>query len=632
MVVNSTGFSGKPLDVLVALDRQGRIVGARIREQHEPILVIGVRPEDLDAFVARYVGHRVDEPLIVSRRARSAREIDAIHGATVSSLVMHNAILTAARAVAASRGVLEVGRVDIARFEPRDFQQLVAGGELAHRRWTVGEIDGLLAARGGRVFPPGSAEDLFLELYLALATPATIGRNLLGGHLYERLMAELRPGDQLLFVAGRGRWSFRGLEWRRSGVFDRIRLVQGDATIALGREDYRPVEKLALADAPELREIAVFRIPHGTGFDPAQPFRLQVRVDGRDVEGRAVSAIVALAYRIPARYLRRGPDVQPAPPWREVWRARRVDVAILLAALALLTIVLFAQDRVARSRRLHHRLRTGFLLFTLIWLGWYASAQLSVINVLTFMRSLLTGFRWDFFLLEPLIFVLWSYVAVALVFWGRGVYCGWLCPFGALQELLHLAARRLRLPPVELPFGLHEGLRTVKFVIFLAIFAVSLGSMEQAQTLVEVEPFKTAIVLRFAREPRFLFYVFVLLSLAVFIPRFYCRYLCPLGAALALPARGRQFEWLRRRRQCGSECRICQLQCPVGAIQPEGHIHPGECIYCLECQVNYYDDGLCPPLIQRRQRAERRAAMARAAREARRRDAADTLAPDAGRG
>lgn len=611
-VVNSTGFSGKPLDIAVGIDLRARITGARVVEQHEPILIIGIRPEDIDAFVARYVGRGIEEPIRVVRRGAGPGEVEAIAGATVSSLVINNAILTAARAVATSRGLIAGGRIDLASFEPLGFAELVADGSIVRRAWTVGEIDALLAPRQGAVFPPGDPDDLFVELVTGLATPARIGRNLLGDQLYEHVLSELELGDQLVFVAGRSRWSFKGTEWRRAGVFDRLRLIQGDRTFGFRAAQHRRLDRLAAADAPPFRELALFTVPRGSGFDPARPWRLQLRVDGRNPAGEVVSTEVELAYRLPSRYIRRTGATAGPPLWQDVWRQRWPDVTVLVAALALLTGLLFAQEKLARNRRALGILRTGFLVFSLFWVGWYAGAQLSVINVLTFAHALLTEFRWEFFLLEPLIFVLWSYVAVVMLFWGRGVYCGWLCPFGALQELLNALARRARVPQLELPFNLHEGLRSLKFVIFLAIFAVSLGSMELAQELAKVEPFKTAIVLRFAREWPFLLYAAGLLAAGLFVRRLFCRYLCPLGGALAIPARMRQFEWLRRRRQCGSECRICQVQCPVGAIQPEGHIHPGECIYCLRCQANYWDDTLCPPLIQRRQRRERQRAAAAA--------------------
>jgi polyferredoxin len=254
--------------------------------------------------------------------------------------------------------------------------------------------------------------------------------------------------------------------------------------------------------------------------------------------------------------------------------------------------------------------RWAFLLIVLAWLGWFAGAQLSVVNVLTFVHSLMTGFQWEFFLLDPLIFILWSYVAVALLFLGRGVFCGWLCPFGALQELLNEGARRLRLPQYRVPFALHERLWPIKYLAFLGLFAVSLNSMTAAFIGAEIEPFKTAISLRFQREWPFVVYAVGLLAAGLFIERFFCRYLCPLGAALAIPARLRMFEWLKRHPQCGRECQICFRSCPVQAIHPEGPINPNECIHCLTCQTLYTDDTICPPLVAQRKRRERRDALA----------------------
>ncbi len=241
----------------------------------------------------------------------------------------------------------------------------------------------------------------------------------------------------------------------------------------------------------------------------------------------------------------------------------------------------------------------------MVWLGWYAGAQLSVVNVLTFAQALLTGFQWELFLLDPLIFILWGFVAVGLLFWGRGVFCGWLCPFGALQELMNIAAQRLRVPQLQIPFALHERLWPIKYIIFLGLFAVSLNSVSMAFQGAEVEPFKTAITLKFMRHWPFVLYALALLVAGLFVQRFFCRYLCPLGAALAIPARLRMFEWLKRRVQCGRECRICAVRCPVQAIHPLGQINPNECIHCLNCQTLYYDPKTCPPLVARAQRRQR---------------------------
>ena len=110
-----------------------------------------------------------------------------------------------------------------------------------------------------------------------------------------------------------------------------------------------------------------------------------------------------------------------------------------------------------RSERFTYWFRIAFLTATLVFLGWYANAQLSVVNLMALASSLATGFTWDAFLLEPLTFILWSSVAAALIFWGRGAYCGWLCPFGALQELPNGLAKALRIRSGLCPGGCTSG-------------------------------------------------------------------------------------------------------------------------------------------------------------------------------
>ena len=61
--------------------------------------------------------------------------------------------------------------------------------------------------------------------------------------------------------------------------------------------------------------------------------------------------------------------------------------------------------------------------------------------------------------------MLWGAAAVTMMLWGRAVYCGWLCPFGALQELMNVFARYIKIPQFELPWAVHERLWAIKYLV-----------------------------------------------------------------------------------------------------------------------------------------------------------------------
>jgi polyferredoxin len=303
----------------------------------------------------------------------------------------------------------------------------------------------------------------------------------------------------------------------------------------------------------------------------------------------------------------------PTPLWQDVWRERGFAIAVLAVGLLTLNFILLFQDWLARKPVLLGYLRRGFLLYTVFFIGWYALAQLSIVHVLTFVHAAVREFQWETFLIDPILFILWSFVAMTLILWGRGVYCGWLCPFGALQELIQQVARKLKIRQFEFPDVVHERLWGLKYLILIGLFGVSLQSMTHAAELAEVEPFKTAVTLRFGREWWYVAYAAGLLAISAVNRKFYCKYLCPLGAALSIPGRFRVFDWwLRRRKECGRPCQTCAHDCQVRAIRPTGEINANECHYCLDCQVTYYSDQRCMPLVERRLKREQRRAQAQA--------------------
>jgi transcriptional regulator of nitric oxide reductase len=628
-VAGSVGYSGRPLDIVAAVMPDGTLTGATIVAHEEPILVIGIPREALAAYVANFRGVNVRATDAVRSGPSAGRGIpQAVAGASVTSAVIRDAILRSARAVlrvrTAQGETAGKPRLDRETLRRASWPTLVAEGAVRRLALTRGEAARLLGTQDAEPDKP------FIELWLALATPPSIGESLVDRRVFESELAKLGLDDDLVLIGATGLYSFMGTEWRRSGVFDRVEIVQGATTIRLKADDYVRVSALRAPGAPELREIGLFRIARATGFDSTKPFRLDLTLP-RDSPGAGPPAVVSLDYRIPDRYLvtteaprdalptagHAGPDragsaagartdatPMQAPLWQDIWWKRRIEIGVLCLMLAVLGFVLVFQTAVTSRVTFYHRLRTVYLAITFVFLGLFANAQLSVVNVITFIHAFLSGFRWELFLLDPMVFILWSFVAASMLFWGRGVFCGWLCPFGAFQELLNNVAQRLGVRQIPIPFGLHERMWMIKYAIFLVILAVSLNSIMSAFALSEIEPFKTAITLKFIRDWPFVFYAVGLLVVGLFIERFFCRYLCPLGAAIAIPARMRMFEWLRRYRECGFECQVCAIRCTVEAIHPLGQINPNECIYCLQCQAHYHDKAIC---LHLRRRAERRA-------------------------
>ncbi|MEZ5777431.1 MAG: 4Fe-4S binding protein [Paracoccaceae bacterium] len=591
-IAGSVGYSGRPLDVLVGITPDAHIAGARLMQHNEPVLTLGISDEDIAAYVNGFAGYDLTAPRYVALTNTPGLP-DVISRATVSTGVIRDGILRTARTLAIGRGVLaQGGGIDRLSFTPAGWSELVAQGALAEVSVSMAEASAALA---DAKVPVPAGEGDFLHLWTGLIDPPAVGQNLLGQQTYTSAVGAMGSGESLLIIISSGLQSHRGTDWRRSGVFDRVTVVQGETRHLPDEASYQMVKKLAAEGAPSVKEISLFRLP--PAIDPLKPFRVEITAS-RPTETGEVSIVIAADYRLPDAY-RLAPPPDPAPLWEEIWAQKRVQTGIVVTMLAVLTLILFAQEWITRRPKLWFLGRVGFLSVTLFVLGWGLNGQLSVVQVVAFLHSLLTGFRWETFLIEPVIFLLWSFTALGMLFWGRGVYCGWLCPFGALQELTNLAARRLGVRQVTVPQALHERLWVIKYTLFMAILALSFYSMHDALILAEAEPFKTAVSMRFMRAWPFVLYALALIGAGLFVERFFCRYLCPLGAGIAIPAKLKIFDWLKRRPQCGRECRLCETKCTVGAIDPLGRINPNECVLCLRCQVIMNDPATCPVLKRR---------------------------------
>lgn len=619
------GYSGKPIKLLAGIDLNGVITGAKVTEHHEPILLVGIPVQKLFDFVNGYVGRSVIE---MTATGAKRPVVDVISGATVTAMVVDDALLRTALKVARTRGLAGFDKVDSSKttlvdlpFAAKDWTALLGDGSVRRLDLDPETVDAAFKKIGvtepeafATPVEPGTP---FIDLYASLVTPEIIGRNLLGNAIYDSLKNWLEPGQSAIIIAANGSYSFRGSGYVRGGIFDRIQLVQEGVSFRFTDKLYRRLGNLE-GGAPDFAEIGLFKLPKDADFDPAKPWRLELlaqratgarekafvsfSLDYAPPAALVRAAAPAIAKSAPARPQADAEDEENDGPklWEGVWQGHFTSIIILTLSLIILTLIFFFQDWLVKKPKLFYRLRLCFLAFTVIWIGGVQGAQLSVVNVFTFSHALMSGFRWDFFLLEPLVFLLWCATAVSLLFWGRGAYCGWLCPMGALQELLSEGAKRVGIRQFSPRFSWHERFWAIKYVVFLGLFGLSLKSVALAERFAEIEPFKTVWLLHFAREWPFVLFAVAVLAAGLFIERAYCRYLCPLGAALAIPGRGRLFEWLKRRKQCGYECTKCAKECMVQAIHPDGHINPNECLYCMHCQVTYFDHDSCTPLVMKR--------------------------------
>ncbi len=603
-------YSGEPVNMLVAIDPKGVYLGAKVLEHHEPIILAGIPESKLWAFTEQYDGLSVSDRLKVGGNAKGdVIHIDGLSGATVTVMVMNVAITKAATKVARSLGIIEeveeikqpMATVLPDVYQQANWQTLLGDGSIRKLyldRNTVDEAFVGTAAEKIEQASPEQKADMFAEVYYAQADIPTIGRNLLGDSEYQWLMKTLKPNEHAIIVLGNG-YSFKGSGYVRGGIFDRIQILQNETAFAFRDLDHNRVTDIFIDGAPSFREMSLFIVREHHEFNPGVDWQFELLV--RRQMGAVDSVFTSFkgSYHGLEQYLNRPPIILPEPELtltQQVWQDKQTEVIILAILMTLLLATLFFQDVLVRHPTFMHNFRHGFLVVTVVFIGWMWGGQLSVVNVFTFLQAFMSDFSWDLFLLDPVIFMLWGAAAVTMLLWGRAVYCGWLCPFGALQELINVFARYIKIPQFELPWAVHERLWAIKYLVLLGLFALSLDSLALAEQFAEIEPFKTTFLLKFDREWPFIIYALLLLTINIFNRKFFCRYLCPLGAALSTSNSVRLFSWLRRRPECGQPCKTCAKECEIQAINPDGEINMRECHYCLDCQVTYFNEEKCPPL------------------------------------
>jgi transcriptional regulator of nitric oxide reductase len=599
------GFAGVPPNLLVVIDPKGTFLDVAVLSQHEPVFLEGLGEAPLREFLQQYRGRSLGQGITVGGGKGS---LDGVSKATASVRIINQSVLSAALKVARAklgfaqgRDPGRIGRIRADVFAPMSLQEMLDAGLVRHVRVRMGDVERLFAGSAGAGLDAqalAQPDDVFIDVWLAWASVPAVGRNLLAPRTWNRLQGRLEPDDHALLVLTAGPHALAGADFVRGSVPRGIVLRQDRLPVEMRDLDLEP----RLADGVHLPadEMLLLRVIAQAGLDPARAldFALPVTRSKGIVYPERITREIAFSYRLPAPYYV-APE-SPAPAWQASWKARRVQLIVLGVALALLAFALSQQRWLVAHARRFAWLRRAWLLFTIGFIGYAAQAQLSIVNLTGIVQALRAGRGLQFLLFDPMTVALWAFVLVSLFIWGRGTFCGWLCPFGALQEFAGLAGQAMRLPQVAVRRVLDARLKRVKYGVLAAILLAAVWAPAQADRLVELEPFKTAITLNFVRAWPFVAYAAGLLLAAMVVNKAFCRYLCPLGAALALLGRVRLLDWIPRRAECGTPCQTCRHRCGYNAIVPNGKVDYEECFQCMECVVIHASDEQCAPRILER--------------------------------
>ena len=265
-----------------------------------------------------------------------------------------------------------------------------------------------------------------------------------------------------------------------------------------------------------------------------------------------------------------GFDEEPVETWADILGAQAWDL-VLLAAFLTLAIISF--------RRRSVPLKYATLVIAVGYMGFAKSHLISVTNIFSLIDGNLPVFKYNLAFYALAIFTIASTILV-----GR-FYCGRVCAFGALTQLLDATMpERWR---VNVPPALERRAGWIKF----GVLAVTITYFVVTRDMLiyrYVEPFWMFGL--FAATPLWVG-LGVLLVASLFVRNLYCRFLCPVGATLGLISYATVYR-IKRWSECQT-CRICQKACQWGAIDGP-RIRMTECVRCDDCERLYADEAKCP--------------------------------------
>ena len=610
------GYSGKPIDLLVVMDLTGTFLDARLIDHREPFFNNPTGTKRLGDFSAQFIDLSIQHTikthdwLTPTTRDNQSADLQGVNHGTVTTKAINRSIVGAALKIAEAKLGADIAHVARRKSSNENvkhvaWDDLLARGMVSATQITRSQIEKAYvgtASAGADTLALTKPNEIVLTFHTALVSIPSIGRSLFDSEGW-RYLSSSRRTSQALLITESGALTF--IEDESLRVPDALPFEIKQKGQVLKVHDLSYDKGLSVPGYPKTTKAHLLIFDKATPLDPKEPFEVVFKLGRRfatnQVLNKAITKEFSLAYDFNGWRTKVYELIDTkwsALDWVQVWQSRWIEISFLLLGLLLLTIGLIAQQTSSASSQRLRILRTVFLLFTVGFIGWFAQGQLTIVNVTAAVESLTSGGDLTFLLNDPITSILWVFTAVTLLVWGRSTFCGWLCPFGALQELVSMVANAIGLHQRRLRTALDTKLKWIKYGVLTTILASLFVAPSFAEKAVAIEPFETAISFYFMRDWPYVMWAVICLGCGVLVYRGYCRYICPLGAALAAVNFLQRWSWIPRRDACGTPCQSCRHRCEYQAISPVGKINYSECFQCLDCVSIYQDQERCLPLIQ----------------------------------
>ena len=549
------GYSA-PIDMLIGVDTEHKITGLKILNYEETYLRIKG-----DFLADRSILSQFhDKPL--SDEFSIGRDFDGLAGSTVSVFAIARGAREAARRIA-------IAYLDYSPADPIQTARVQRVTEIMQKHQLSDMLENRLVQQLDVTLPDQQA----LQLTFTYLTDPALGQYWIGEDNFRAAerAASINPlGSELLLVAaaGTGAEQFQYYQLQ-------VRQAEANSLSFFRRftaDSYLPLNVTASATPFNAQQWGAIVLPEK--IDVTRPFTLAYRPLGSPERSTLDFQLSGLPLDLASGQSLLSPiEIETIlqaengwlkkffadPPWGETpWQ----KVGLLLFILAG-CMTAFLTKRAT--------IRWLTLLLTFIYLGFIDGGFVSVSHLVNIIKL------GPAFLLSNLpLLLIFSFTVVTTLLWGR-LFCSSLCPFGALQDFItRFGPSRWRL---RAPQAIHDKTIYLKYLILLMILTGAIVA-EQISLFQYFEPFGT---LFFLDGTVAMFSILIGFIIACFmVPRFYCRYACPLGAALGVVSLVSLWR-IRRVPQC-EFCIVCEQACPTGAIRRKS-IDFKECVRCDICDV-----------------------------------------------